>query len=371
MTMSRTGPDVLVVGGGVIGCAVAYELVQAGARVTLIARDSVAAHASGVSWGGLYPTMGAGIPGPLLEPSKRSVERHIELHDRLIEEAGVDNELRPVESISLAKNTDDLESLRADCVWQRAQGFDAEMISDRDVYELEPSLVPGLVGGLLQRSHYELDSYKHTLALMTAAERRGAEVKLAAVESLATVGTRAAGVITTTGETVEADVVVLATGPWHVAPLPALPIRPVKGEILRMLLPGDDFRHRVRMGGFNVGRKPDGQVWAGGTEDEAGFDDAPSSANRERIINGTTAYAPKLGTAELVLQTACLRPVSEDGLPLVGRLGSIDNLVVVNGAGKKGVLLSPALAEMAAALALGDGERAPVPAELSVARFGL
>jgi glycine/D-amino acid oxidase-like deaminating enzyme len=148
-------------------------------------------------------------------------------------------------------------------------------------------------------------------------------------------------------------------------------VRPVKGEILRMNLPGDDFRYRVRMDGFNVGRKPDGLVWAGGTEDEVAFDDAPSSATRDRIISGATAYAPKLGAAELVLQTACLRPVSEDALPLIGRLGGVDNLVVVNGAGKKGVLLSPVLAEMAAALALGDGERAPVPAELSVARFGL
>jgi glycine oxidase len=150
MTASGASPEVVVVGGGVTGCAVAYELVQAGARVTLVERDSVAAHASGFSWGGLYPTMGAGIPGPLLEPSKRSLERHIELHDRLIEEAGVDNELRPVESISLAKDASDLESLRADCVWQRSQGFDAEMISDGEVYELEPSLVPGLAGGLLQ-----------------------------------------------------------------------------------------------------------------------------------------------------------------------------------------------------------------------------
>ncbi len=371
MSVSGGNPHVVVVGGGVMGCAVAYELAHFDARVTLIERDSVGAHASGFSWGGLNPTMGAGIPGPLLMSAKRALERHIELHDRLIEEAGVDNELRPVESISLAKDANDLESLRRDCEWQRLEGFDAELISDREVYELEPSLVPGLAGGLLQRSHYELDSYKHTLALITAAERRGAEVKYAAVASVETAGGRVTGVTSTAGETIEADVVVLAAGPWQVASLPPLPIRPVKGEILRMRLPGEDFRHRVGMRGFNVGRKPDGLVWAGGIEDDAGFNDAPSSSARDRIISGTTAYAPRLSAAELVLQTACLRPVSEDGLPIVGRLGGIDNVVVVNGAGKKGVLLSPVLAEMAAALALGDGERAPVPAELSAARFGL
>ena len=69
MTASGTSPDVVLVGGGVTGFAVAYELVEAGARVTFIERDSVGAHASGFSWGGLYPTMGAGIPGPLLTPA--------------------------------------------------------------------------------------------------------------------------------------------------------------------------------------------------------------------------------------------------------------------------------------------------------------
>ena len=97
----------------------------------------------------------------------------------------------------------------------------------------------------------------------------------------------------------------------------------------------------------------------------------PSAEGRDSIIAGAVKYAPTIAEAKLELHTACLRPVAADGLPIVGPVGDAANLFVANGAGKKGVLLSPVLAEMMTALVLGEPERAPVPAEFSTARFGL
>jgi glycine oxidase len=402
-----TAPDVVIIGGGVVGCAAGYELACAGARVTVIERDGIASHASGFSFGGLYPTSGSGIPGPVQEPAKQALALHRELYPRLKAETGVDYELRQVQSILLARAESGLAGLRKDCEWQRSQGFDAEMLSDRDLYRLEPSLVPGLAGGLLQRSHYELDSYKFTLALAQGIDKRGGKIVTAEAVSLTASKGAVTGVRTRTGATISAGAVVVATGPWAGSPpdaegvpsfdklrmagdkfrtapsgkqgmarvgnlpLPVLPVKPVKGEILRLRLPGNDFQHRVGLDGRNIARKPDGSVWVGTTEWERGFDDRPSPEGRDFIMTGALGYAPALAGAELVQQTACLRPLATDGLPIIGPLTAAAGLYAATAAGKKGVLLSLVVAKMTAALALGRPSDHPVPAGLSTGRFGL
>lgn len=377
-------PDVVVIGGGVIGCAAAYELACAGAKVTVVERDGIASHASGFSYGGLYPTWGAGIPGPVQEPAKQALKLHVDLYPRLKAETGIDFELRQVGSIALAADEMGLPALRKDCGWQKSQGFDAEVLSSRDLYRLEPSLAPGLAGGLLQRTHYELDSYKFTLALAQGIEKRGGRVVSAEVVALAASKGRVTGVKTRAGATLTGGAVVIASGPWAGSPpeaasargtsalsLPRLPVKAVKGEILRLRLPGSDFHHRCGMNGRNVGRKPDGLVWVGTTEVEGGFDEKPSAEGRDFIYSGAVKYAPKLADAELVQHTACLRPVAVDGLPIVGPLGGAEGLFAAAAAGKKGVLLSLIMAKWTAALAQGKRGEWPVPPELSTARFGL
>lgn len=387
-----TAPDVVIIGGGVVGCAAGYELAGAGARVTVIERDGIASHASGFSFGGLYPTSGSGIPGPVQEPAKQALALHRALYPRLKAETGVDYELRQVQSISLVRAESGLAGLRKGCQWQRSQGFDAEMLSGRDVYRLEPSLAPGLAGGLLQRTHYELDSYKFTLALAQGIEKRGGKIVTAEAVSLTVSKGAVTGVRTRTGATISAGAVVVATGPWAGSPpdaggvasfdklrmagdknlpLPALPVKPVKGEILRLRLPGNDFQHRVGLDGRNIARKPDGLVWVGTTEWERGFDDRPSPEGRDFIMTGALGYAPALAGAELVQQTACLRPLATDGLPIIGPLTAALGLFAATAAGKKGVLLSLVMAKMTAALALGRPSDHPVPDGLSTARFGL
>jgi len=370
-----SAPDILVVGGGVLGCAVGLDLARHGAAVTVIERDSIGSHASGFSYGGLFPTMGAGIPGPVLAPAKRSAELHGRLAVELKELTGIDVQLRPVESITLAPDGQELERLRADCEWQLSEGFDAEMLSPGDMARLEPLITDDVAGALVERSHQELDSYRYTLALATAVEKLGGTVRHGDATGLVRDGTRVAGVRTASGDEIGAGAVVLATGPWggrsEGSGLPLLPVRPVKGEMLRLHFSGGDFERRPVLGGFYVHRKQDGLVWAGTTEEEAGFDDNPSEGARNAITAGVLRIAPSLENAAVSEHTACLRPVSEDGLPIVGPVRQADGLFVLNGAGKKGVLLSPVLAEMLAPVVLGEAGAAVLPAEFTPARFGL
>ena len=98
--------DVIVVGAGAAGASVAYQLVKRGVSVTMIERDSVASHASGFAYGGLFPTMGAGIPGPMVRHAKRGISLHKRLAPELEDATGIDIELRAVRSIDLAVDED-------------------------------------------------------------------------------------------------------------------------------------------------------------------------------------------------------------------------------------------------------------------------
>ena len=367
--------DVVIIGGGVCGCALARELAARKLRVTVIERDGVAAHASGKSWGGLYPASGAGIPGPVAGPAKRSFQLHKELYGVLVEQSGIDYQLRPVESISLAKDDSEMSGLELESDRLLESGFKAELLSADQVRQLEPHVIPDVAGGLLQGPQMELDSYDFTRALAGSARHLGARFVTGNAKAVKSSGGRVEGVVMDTGETIVADSVVMATGPWagrrELEGIPRFPLMPIKGEILRLSLPGAEFRYRVGHGGYNVGRKPDGLVWLGTTEWDMGYDDEPSDSGRDDILNGAASYVPSIRDGEIVEHTACLRPVAKDGLPIVGALLEAEGLWALAGAGKKGVLLSLALAEMLANAITGPPDGSAVPGPLAPGRFGL
>ena len=384
--------DVVIIGGGVCGCALARELSARNLSVTVIERDTVAAHASGKSWGGLYPASGAGIPGPVAAPAKRSFELHKQLYGELKDQSGIDYQLRPVESISLAKDESELSDLEQEATRARDSGFKAEVLSAVQVRGLEPQVTPGIAGGILQGTQMELDSFDFTRALARSARHLGTKFNYMRVlagsarylgtrfilRNAATVKSsngRVNGVVMDTGESLPAGMVVVATGPWSgqsgFEGVPRFPIKPIKGEILRLRLPGPEFRYRIGHGGYNVGRKPDGLVWLGTTEWDMGYDDQPSEAGQRDILNGAASFVPAIRSGEIVEHTACLRPVTHDGIPIVGPLRQTQGLWTLAGAGKKGVLLSLALAEMLADAITGPSDGSAIPAPLSPARFGL
>jgi glycine oxidase len=371
-------PDVAVIGGGVVGCATAYELARAGAQVTVIERDGIASHASGFSLGGLFPTQGAGIPGPVAAPARQAFDLHGALYPRLVDETDVDYQLRHVDQVMLARDEKSFEGLRQDYFWQKSQGFDCELVSPQDLHLLEPALTNGLAGGLLQRTGLELDSYKFTLALAQGAEKHGGRMVSAEATGTEVKGGKATGVRTRTGTVIHAGAVVIATGPWAGSPpgagLPKLPVKPYKGEILRLRVPegAGRFAMRFSLNGRSVGRKPDGLAWVAATEEDRGFDEKPSASARDYLMAGAVGVAPALAQAELVQHTACLRPLASDQLPIIGPLPSVaDGVFAAAGAGKKGVLLSLVMAKMVAGLVLGQPKEWPVPLELSTARFKL
>ncbi|MCY4624056.1 MAG: FAD-dependent oxidoreductase [Chloroflexi bacterium] len=368
----RSSTDVVIVGGGIAGCAVAYYLTTMGVRPIVVEREQVAGSASGFAQGGLYIMSGPGMDGPFFPLVRESLQLHRELHPVLTEATGLDSRLAEKDILTVALEHDDLEALRVLRAQQEANGFTVEWLDALQVRELEPGIGPDVLGGMLTRHTWLLDSDTLTKSLMLAAESNGAELRIGDVRGLQWDGDRATGVELASGGPIACANVVLAMGPWSAFLRDWLgvdvPVRPIKGEILRIrtnampAVPHLGWQHSYMV------RKPDGLLWTGTTEDEVGFDREPSASAAQRIIEGAGRVFPAITKGTVELHTACLRPVSPDNAPIIGAVPGKQGVFVATGGGRKGILAGPALGMATADLVTRGATDLPI-ATLGLDRF--
>ena len=347
-------PEVVIVGAGVVGCATAYYLARAGVKVTIVERDSVASHASGFALGGLNPLSGVGIPDPLGPLAMESFRLHQELAPLLKEETGIDTQFELHTTATLASSEEEAAQIRQRLPWQQAQaGFRVEWKSGTEILALEPRLTPRVVGGVVTEHIGLVEPYRYCLALLEAAEKMGLTFRHGQVSGLKFHGDRVTAV-QLAKEELPCETVVIAMGPWtgNAASWVGidLPVKPLKGQILRLRVSGAPLTY-VSWQHIYAVSKSDGLVWAGTTEEDAGFDEEPSAEARQVMMDRAVEALPYLVDAEIVRQTACLRPVSADGLPILGHVPNREGVIVATGAGRKGILLSPVMGKIAADLA--------------------
>ena len=146
-------------------------------------------------------------------------------------------------------------------------------------------------------------------------------------------------------------------------------MRPLKGQILRVRAPGAPFHCSVGWSDNYATTKPDGLLWTGTTEDDVGFDESPTASGRDSIMTSLLKMIPSLTEAQLVQQTACVRPLSSDGLPVLGPLEGWEGVYVATGAGRKGILLGPAMGRATADIITRGASDIPIEA-LGPGRFG-
>ena len=357
--MNSGHKDVVIVGGGVAGVATAYYLGKAGISSVVVEKDSVGSHASGFAYGGLSPLGGAGIPGPVFPLASEGMRLHAELATDLPEETGINTEYRPVPGIRLALSANEVREVKAGLEWQQRQaGYLVRWVDGGEARTLEPRISPDALGAVVTEGTAEVEPYRFVLALAQAAEGLGATIRHGRVNGLLKEGGRVRGVVLE-GEEVASDRVVLAMGPWSgecAAWLDVpVPITPLKGQILRLRVAGPPFRHSLWWEGSYVTTKPDGLAWAGTTEEDAGFHESPTTEGRDGVMRSLLQMVPSLVDAELVQQTACLRPLSADGLPVLGPAPGHEGVYLSTGAGRKGIILGPAMGKVIADLiATGD-----------------
>ena len=371
--MRNAAKDVVVIGAGIIGSMSSYLLSKGGLSVTMLEADPLGSHASGFAFGGLDPLHGMGLPEPLLDFSLHCFGRHEGMAQELRDATGINPHFQTRDRLYLAFDEDDIKQYGANLAWMKdVSMFDVQWVDGDSIHRLEPKVNPACIGALYQQGAASVDAYNLTLAAARAAEREGSELVLQRVTGIERHGSRASAV-THAGGKVEAGAVVIAMGPW--SQLIAdwcdteLPVQPLKGQILRLRHGGPAFDVALNYRGNYADSKPDGLVWTGSTEEEEGFDDNPSSAARDVIWRNASQMAPGLADAQLVKQTACLRPVTPDGIPIVDRLPGWDNVYVATGAGRKGILWSTGMCDIITSMVMQGDAEVPDAEHLKAGRF--
>ena len=364
--------DVVIIGGGVAGCSTAYYLAREGVTSLVIERDGIGSQASGVAAGMLAPLAEASAPGPAFDLAYRSLRLHPEQAQRLREETGVDVLYAEQPVLRLAFTEEEERDLLAKMAWQQrlepARGsntrLDVSWVRGDDLPRVEPLLGPGVRGAILSAHEAQVDAYRLSVALAEAASRRGVTIRNGGVVGVRRDGDRMTGAVLATGEVVEGGAYLFAMGPWasHSGAWLGLPVpvEPLRGQLVKLKpAPGTAPRHTLFHRGNYVMAKVDGSVLAGTTEERVGFDVRVTPEGRDACATAVHRLAPALEGAEVLEYRAGLRPISGDGLPLLGAVPGWCNVYMAAGYGRKGILLSAVTGQSMAAL-IAHG-RSPVP----------
>jgi glycine oxidase len=371
---SASSPDVLVVGGGIIGLSVALRARAQGLSVTLLERDRVGSATSHVAAGMLAPVAETEF-GPagrrLLDLGLRSAAMWPGFAADLERTAGVEVGLLQTGTLVVARDADEARELERQLAFRASLGLLAERLLPGAARAREPALAPTLRLALEAPDDHSVDPRLVLAALRLACLSAGVVVRERIVveefelESIRrAAGQRVVGVRLRGGERLRAGRAVLAAGPWsaQIGGLPAhalVPVRPVKGQILRLRDPaGPGLLTRVLrfQGGYLVPRG-DGRYVLGATVEELGFDSEPTAAGVHGLLRDATDLVPGIDELRIEELSVGLRPGTPDNTPLIGP-SSIPGLVLATGHYRNGILLAPLTAELVVAELSGAPARA-------------
>lgn len=346
---------VAVLGGGVIGLSVAWRCAQRGMHVTVHDPDP-GASAAHVAAGMLAPVTELHFgEEPLLALNLEAARSWPAFAAELAGEAGTDPGYLQSGTLAVARDTDDLAALDVLHAYQHELGLAAERLTGRQLRRREPALATGVRGGLYVAGDHQVENRRLLAALRAAACRRGVSMVPDAPE-----GPEALAGL-------DADVVVVAAG-WASARLvPGLPVRPVKGQILRL---GTGRRsvlpiHVLRGVEVYVVPRHD-EIVVGATVEEVGADTTVTAGAVHDLLRAAWELVPGIAEAELVECAAGLRPGTPDNAPIIGAVD--DRVVVATGHHRNGILLAPVTADAVAEL-VTSGHAPDVVAPFGPGRF--
>ncbi|MCM6777363.1 glycine oxidase ThiO [Nocardia sp. CDC159] len=331
-----------VVGGGVIGMSVAWRAAESGWAVTIFDPEPGA----GASWvaGGMLAPLSEGWPGEeaALDFGAASLARWPEFGRRLRAATGISVFVAD-RTLTVASDAADAADLRTIAEFAGTHGYDLRLLDRAEVRAAEPDLARTVRAALFSPTESAVDNRLLVRALRRCCAHSGVDFRAESVASL---------------DDLDQDRIVLAAGAASARLWPELPVRPVKGEILRLrhragATPPPRHVVRARVHGRPVYLVPRGDgIVVGATQYEAGFDTAVTVAGVRDLIADAEAILPAVGEYELAEASAGSRPGTPDNLPLIGRLG--DRVVVATGHGRNGILGVPITVDAVAALLDGD-----------------
>lgn len=349
--MSRYS-DVVIVGGGVIGGALALSLVERGLKVTLVEAGRIGRGASWAAAGVLAPEWCANEPPALSRLANDGLEMWPAWADDIESRTGVGLNLRHDGLLNLWVDLDaphlppEMNTTPPPCPEDHG-----ERLTAAEVRELEPALTGPILGGVLHPGDAHVDNPRLAPALTRLAATHGARILTESpVSALLSAGGRCTGVRTLNGHCIEAGAVVLAAGAWS-GPLAdaagiTLPVEPWRGQMLAFDTPSRLLRHMVFCGELVLVPRPHGPLIVGTTLEKVGFDSRVTLAGLQHILARAEWISPALADLTFGRAWSGLRPGTPDKLPYLGPIPGWEGLFAATGHGRKGIILAPITAEL-------------------------
>jgi len=365
-SINRTlATDVLVIGGGVIGLSIAWRAAQRGLTV-IVADHDPGRGASYAAAGMLTPVAEAAYAErKLFELGSLSLRRYPAFAAELTELTGLPTGFRKTGTLQVGYDADDMAMLAEHALLRESFGAESTRLTSRECREAEPMLGPAIAGGLLVDDDASIDPRLLTTALLAAAISCGVTHLPERVARMRTHADRATGAELAGGTTVTAAQVVLSAG-WAsstiggIPPGAAPPIRPVKGQIVRLRptpatvaagsspsLLNRTVRGLVQGSAVYLVPRCDGELVLGATQEEMGADTTVTAGAVWQLLRDARAIVPGVTELELAEAAAGLRPGTPDNAPVLGP-SPLPGLVLATGHFRAGVLLAPATADLLA-----------------------
>lgn len=359
--------DAIVVGGGIVGASAAYHLVRDGAKTLLIDRQDVG-RATDAGAGILAPEMNRRDPDAWFNFAVEAVGYYPELVAALAEEKAGDTSYSRCGMLLVAATADE-QAAYADAeghilARQRARQTpaveDLHPMTADEARDLFPAL-GGVYGALYYRHAARVDGRLLAQALRRAAQQRGLHLLVGSVDRLAVDGHGVTGIVMG-GDTLSAAATIIAGGAWSAAFGNQLgvriPVEPQRGQIAQLQLDGAQTEDWPIVGAFRgqyIVAWPNGRIAVGATrETGSGFQTSTSAAGIYEVLGEALRVAPGLATAQLLEIRVGLRPLTADGLPVLGRVPGWDGLLLATGHGPTGLQLGPYSGKLMAQMAQGQ-----------------
>jgi glycine oxidase len=352
--------EIVVVGSGIIGASVAYELARRGARVTVLDARAPGLGASQASAGVLAPYIEAPAQSVLRDLSVESLGLYDEFVARVASDAGLEVEYRRTGTIDVALDADEAERLKAAAGLLESLGVRTEWREGAEIFRLAPAIAPAAAAALFIPDHALVSAPGLVRALVRAGEAHGVAYRSGArvtkitrqgerlsihIEPAATAGRDAV-------ETLSADSVVIAAGSWSgqidTGDAPAVPVRPVRGQLLHLGWRAEPLTHVLWGARCYMVPWQDGTVLVGATVEEAGFAEDVTAAGVHTLLSAAAELVPGTMSARFKEARVGLRPATTDTVPVIGPSPEMPGLFYATGHYRNGILLAPLTAVMLA-----------------------
>ncbi len=364
--------DFIVVGAGIVGCSIAYELARRGASVEMVDERPVGMGATQASAGVLAPYIEAREGSPLLDLTVRSLALYDDFLGRVVQESGLNVLYRRTGTLDVATDDRELEGLRATADVLARRSVPALLLDGVTARSEEPLIAHDVIGALLIEEHGFVSAPELTRALVAAARAHGAQlVEPSRVRRISSRDGDA--VVETDRGTLSSSAVVLAAGSWSstigIDGVPArLPVRPVRGQLLYLGWAGTPLRRVTWSSACYIVPWDDGTVLVGATSEESGFDERLTVSGVHDLLQAAAEVVPHAWSVTFRGARVGLRPATTDELPIIGRSPSISTLMYATGHYRNGILLAPLTAQLVADSLL-DGRADPLLGVVSPSRF--